>query len=556
MVITLQEMVDQSIRTVFTTDWFATSIMALLLSAALSALAWMLSSAFQSNELKGWARKELSEFIVTALILLLTVPLLMTITSITIAYAGSDPFFLAKSFLDKVEDDLTYAYSYLFGLNIVYSGASTLTIDLSKILSWLLTMVGSIAGLTTGGVGVIAGGLGGFGIANLAKAITGLKLELGLGAPFSMISNIISNILSGLVPFLLAFFVQKELLFFIQYTALPVLFPTGVLLRTFPITRKAGSTLIALSLTLFIVYPLTLAFASKMYDDTKAAISAGQLDYKPESVSIPFFRLLPDAGRYYLNQSDRFLWEVFTPLNYSIWGDVSCNGVGSIYESKNPQNPEPPPEDYMYWKITERTTYSLCPSPDEPCREETMEVSKCYRKIQKGEVNSSGSIEYLLNNENIFPNNKVHSIILVTKQIREREVRIVSEEVRFYLGDPCQENLWSILWCKLKGTAGESPINDISYLNLAVTASMGGLEGAARAVGQITGYTVTNYLATPYAAGMAFYGLTDVLPNILFPYVFTIFVFIVIIFVTISTFRSVSTTLGGETKIIELGRLV
>jgi uncharacterized BrkB/YihY/UPF0761 family membrane protein len=81
MVLTLQEIVQSSISSVFTTDWLGTAVIALMLSAVMSSLAWMISTIFQSNEIKGWARKELSEFVFTGILLALTVPLLLTITA-------------------------------------------------------------------------------------------------------------------------------------------------------------------------------------------------------------------------------------------------------------------------------------------------------------------------------------------------------------------------------------------------------------------------------------------------------------------------------------------
>ncbi|MCS7109824.1 MAG: hypothetical protein NZ903_03440, partial [Candidatus Micrarchaeota archaeon] len=68
--------------------------------------------------------------------------------------------------------------------------------------------------------------------------------------------------------------------------------------------------------------------------------------------------------------------------------------------------------------------------------------------------------------------------------------------------------------------------------------------------------TVTNVGLTPLVAGYAFYDLTERLPYVVLPFVLILFSFVVLLIVSISTFRSVSATLGGETKLIELGRLI
>ncbi|MCX8202314.1 MAG: hypothetical protein N3G74_00695 [Candidatus Micrarchaeota archaeon] len=551
MVATLQEILDHSIATVFNTDWFGTSILALILSAALSALAWMLSSAFQSNELKGWARKELSEFIVSALILVLTVPLLMVITGITIAYATSadpniqygkaDPFSIAKSYLDKVEQQLVSVYTEVSGSIIVLTAISSFSIDLGLIAKLLITF---LASLFSGGAAAIP------------AFFTKFSVLIGMGSPFSTITNFLETIQSAMIVILLAFFVQKEILFFIQAAALPVLMPTGVLLRAFPLTRRAGSTLIALALTLFIVYPLTLAFVGHMYETTYNAVVSEQPALQPQGeLHLLVERELPLSGDYYLDYKQEFRWLTYYNITYSIWHDINCNQAGSYFDSQiMGNNLAIPPDNHNYWRITsEETVWTT--TPDGVPLPNVITSSKCYKKFIYGVSASSQTIGFVLTKD-YYPEKdyKNHSIILVAKLNENAQAMQTNVEIfNFYLGNPCEKYP---LLCKLGIVGGEVPINDVSYGTIAIDAAISGLKGMTKTFATVGGRTITNIGLTPYAAGYVFYDFTNSLPLMVLPFLIVLFSFVVILMVSVSSFKSISTTLGGETKLIELGRLI
>ncbi len=549
MVATMQEIVDQSIRTVFNTDWFGTSILALILSAALSALAWMLSSAFQSNELKGWAKKELSEFIVSALILVLSVPLLMIITSMTIAYAtaadpnlnygNADPFSLAYTFVDKVERQLVSVYSEVSGTIIALTAISSFKVDL-----------GAIAKLITVVLGIVTGG-----VASVASFFMKYSVTIGMGAPFAVINSFLSSIQSTMVVILLAFFVQKEILFFIQAAALPVLMPAGILLRAFPLTRRAGSTLIALALTLFIVYPLTLAFVGHMYDTTYNSIVSSATPSQQQQSGLKFLmeRELPFTGDYYLEPNQEFRWLAHYNLSYSIWHDVPCSNDQYYSSQIMNNNVELPPDSYSYWKITQEETIWITDPMSGISTPKTFSVSKCYKKFKNGTVNAGVGFGFVGSEIYKDKDYENHTIIAVAKLKEDSNLVTNVEFFSFYLGNPCDKYP---LLCSLGLIKGDVPINDIGYVSLATDAAVSGLKGITKTLAETGGRTISNIGLTPFAAGYVFYDITERLPIVVLPFLIALFSFVIILMISVSSFKAISTTLGGETKLVELGRLI
>jgi len=547
MVLTIDQIVKTSISSVFTTDWLATSMLALLISAVMSSIAWMISSIFQSKEINAWAKKELSEFIFTGVLLALTVPLLLIITSIVVAYADGDPFTLAKIYLDKVEVEISSIYLFTSSSIVMFSFITNIPLSLGLIVKALATIIAATQGVLPG---LITG---------IVSFFSKFKVTLFPGSPFSLLSNFLLSLNSALTPILLAFFVQKELLLFIQAAALPVLLPTGILLRAFPFSRKAGSTLIAIALTLFVIYPLVLAFVGSMYDITYNKV-VGQTNLQT-SFSLThedlFFRDLPVGGRYRLDYGDEFKWVAAKNISYSIWRDIKCTDIQNPFTSHiiSGSLTPIPSENENYLIIPFKDT--VCsPDPDGIPNCVEFDVWKCYKKFKWGIADSEEGFGFLIDSAH-YPsseNNTNHSILLIAQERNGAFTQV--EFFDFFLGDPCKQNAFSKLWCWLGFSAKEDEINDISWLYLSSRAGSSALTGALTSLGLIGGSTITSAFLTPMAAGQVFYVLTDILPIILLPYIFVLFTFVIIIMVSNASFKSISTTIGGETKIIELGRLI
>ncbi len=75
---------------------------------------------------------------------------------------------------------------------------------------------------------------------------------------FQPILHQLNMALSTLSIILASIEAQAMLLVFISIVTLPILLPAGIILRTVYFTRRLGGTIIALSVALFLVFPLTL----------------------------------------------------------------------------------------------------------------------------------------------------------------------------------------------------------------------------------------------------------------------------------------------------------
>jgi len=62
-----------------------------------------------------------------------------------------------------------------------------------------------------------------------------------------------------------AFTAQNMLLLFIEKAALPVFLPFGLMLRAFPFTRKTGSTIIAVVVAAYFVFPISILINEQMW---------------------------------------------------------------------------------------------------------------------------------------------------------------------------------------------------------------------------------------------------------------------------------------------------
>ena len=524
-------------------NWLATCVLSLIISAVMSSLAWMISTAFQSNELKGWAKKELSEFIFTGALIAVAYSLILTITYLTTAYVGGNPYSLAKDFLDLAQADLIDAYAHVTSLKTLITFISTFELK----IGWITALL-SIAGLN------LATLLGSFG------AILS-NLTLSYGSPFSMVIGPLGSLESFMQPMFFAMFVQHELLNIIQKTMLPLVLPLGILLRAFPLTRRTGSTLIAISLAAYIIYPVSLVASSAMYSQMKSTVGTlGDIpNFDPTGQGL-YVKTSPAPGKYYLNESDKFEWKALVPLNYSVWASINCaKTAGQVFVHKFggavSQFSELPPEQYVYWKLVNETPEVTYDAQGLPYN--TYRLDRCFSRVNHGSVSSGENITRDLAISTLEKDGP-NSVILIVKS-EEKSITYVDEN-GFFFGDPCKESLWSRFYCWLSASTKEDELNDISYMRLGAA----GIKGAFSGLGTFSKgmlstaseASLAGAALSPVAAGYLFLYLTDNLDAIMFPPLMILFTFALTIAVFVSSFKSISQTLGGETKIVEMGRLI
>ncbi len=126
-----------------------------------------------------------------------------------------------------------------------------------------------------------------------------ISLSVGLAsisfkAIFSPILTEETYIISALTFSVISIYIQSALLEVISIITLPLLLPTGIILRTFYPTRKLGGSIIALSIGLFLIFPLTYLLDAQIaynYSSITAAKSATAILSYSKSITGSIFSM-------------------------------------------------------------------------------------------------------------------------------------------------------------------------------------------------------------------------------------------------------------------------
>ncbi len=92
-------------------------------------------------------------------------------------------------------------------------------------------------------------------------ALGSISINVSTDEMFGMINGIYNTLIRTCIDVMLVTILRKSILDF-ALPAMTLIFPLGLFLRGLYITKRTGSSLIALSLVLYFVYPLSVAFGS------------------------------------------------------------------------------------------------------------------------------------------------------------------------------------------------------------------------------------------------------------------------------------------------------
>lgn len=230
----------------FLGGWEIAALVALLVSFGIIAIAFAIGVGFHYRDLEEWAKRELYEVMISALMLGIFVAFLGILYSISVKIAGGDPFDIAHNCLNEMLFDTAGLFLSLYNTNNWLSAISTLMIGFFIPISFppIITIrIGSYVS-PEAGLSAIVGGL-----------------------------DTIFNLISAMIALLLG---EQVLLDFFRVVMLKYFLPLGILMRTFPLTRVAGSTLIAIALGAYIIYPLAIIYTTQMYNSYKAIAVPGR----------------------------------------------------------------------------------------------------------------------------------------------------------------------------------------------------------------------------------------------------------------------------------------
>ncbi|MEW6329266.1 MAG: hypothetical protein AB1468_04060 [Candidatus Micrarchaeota archaeon] len=208
--------------------WEPVALTAVLIGFFIVAIAYMIGRAFDVRELKQWAKSEFYQAAASAILvvgLIALVDLLMGQAASIVAGVANqqgwavgrtgNPFEVAHDILDHTINCAKMLYRWIFALNMLIEPVEKTAFEVGGIDTqtfWALT-------------------------------------------PLVQAAHYFCSRLSFI---LIAAYAQRHFLYFIEQTMFTVFLPLGVILRAIPYSRGAGAFLVALSIGLYIVYPVTM----------------------------------------------------------------------------------------------------------------------------------------------------------------------------------------------------------------------------------------------------------------------------------------------------------
>lgn len=506
-------------------NWWQTCAIALGISAAVTALGWAIAEAIGKAELRSWARKELGEFTFSCVIMVAIVILLPTMYIISMSITPNNADFnvvAEKFFAESSTKTGVYYLSLSVGQQLAMKG---LLYELYGDLRMNLTAVVKLLAKFIPVVGRFA-----FIIPDIIVKPLGAADDISSGIDpytgFAYLAALLS-------------LAQLELLRFVKSVALQYLLPLGVVMRTFPLTRKTGSTMIALALVGAVVYPLSIVLSSTIYNEAAPSIGVPQLPF----TYLPQIGVLvesPQDGAK-VTTNDTITWSLSSSSgSYRIWqsdSDSGCSSCPSATCSNDLQPPDNPSIEKWYSNATMHTCLKLATSG-------TLSSDTVTAKIA-----------------DILPpdgGNDLYSFVLDayngTQALGWAEAKLV-------VGDPCANNVWTAMRCWMghqytisygSASSSLSTLGSVTFMGLIETLFQEGFGTAGLTlITQPWKVPATNYLVAHI-----FLNISEKLPSMMFPPFMATFSIVISGFVCVSMFRSISTAIGGEAELPGLAKVL
>jgi len=526
-------------------EWLTTSVLALSVSASLAALAWMISEFLKSNDLKGWAKEEITQLIYSAVLIALLFPLLILLHSMSISFFGYDYYTVGKIYLVNITTNLETSIAYLISLKQLFEGLGSIQVPLALItVPTIFTGVGTVEFI----VAVISN--------SQISYFDPLKSSV---APLDVIFKVIT-------PALFATLVQIQLLEFMQKTMLTFVLPIGLVFRAFNFTRRAGSTLIALALVGAIIYPLSVCFIGPIYDSVAGDFNQGNLTVKQPSIDA-IVQDMPAIGTYYMNKStDHFQWRInANNYTYRVWylllsGTGKCpsnlNNWTSDYVDGNYTQP-PLGEGYGMWE--QHRNIEVLSSEGGI---DYVDTYRCFQVAKTGFGVAGKVIIFELNSPTLVNVEDKETEILIdvySHKTGESDKPLGYLSTRVFLGDPCKDDMFNWVSCYFGRKVAVNPSASLTLNKQAMAVAKGGAIAISDTFGSLKDSVLRGgawVVWTPTLASYIYLEITERLPTMLFPVIMTIVTFVFTLVMSLSSFKSISTTLGGEGEITELSRLI
>ena len=152
---------------------------------------------------------------------------------------------------------ICFAYNYLVGISPVtingrsYPSLADITLGMLATLSTTYTALSLLSSIKIG-AGIVS--------ITLSGVLNPLLTQL-------------SYLVNAVTAMVVSIEVQGMLLAFIAATAIPVLLPVGIVLRSALITRRLGGTIMAIAIGLFAVFPTTYLFNAQLLSNYSSTVA-------------------------------------------------------------------------------------------------------------------------------------------------------------------------------------------------------------------------------------------------------------------------------------------
>ncbi|MCX6777608.1 MAG: hypothetical protein NT157_01865 [Candidatus Micrarchaeota archaeon] len=258
-------------------DWMPITFVSLLLSMFVVVIAYMIAEFMRSPQLNAWAKNELYETLLSAfLVANLVVGLALMNTAIGMFVGGgaipgctsARHICMAQAYFDTLVSPPNWAVWEFINWN---KGSAERNDILDSLHDDRSTQ---LFGDVLNGYLILM--IGDFGLGSFVELSASVSLPIMPGftaISFGFMPFIgLMPLLNGLVMVtdfvgmvIIAIYAQQAFLKFSEEQMFAFFLPLGIVLRAFPITRRLGSTIIALAITCYVIYPLTLVMNLQIY---------------------------------------------------------------------------------------------------------------------------------------------------------------------------------------------------------------------------------------------------------------------------------------------------
>jgi hypothetical protein len=534
-------------------EWWFTGGLALAISGLVAGLGWMIAEFLRNSEIKAWSKKEIEEFITTVIIfsaIFFIVPLMAEVVN---AFTKENYFTVAKNFMYNDLQPEKGLYSVV--LKIANSITSMITVLLvlagtSLDLVKFLTQVAKLISVVSGPGGIVLTQIAGF----LAGSFVSATIPWGL--VFLNVWSALSVLLSVSYAVVGLAYGQYLLLDFFEKTMFTFILPIGVVMRAFPMTRKTGSSLIAIAIVGYLVYPMTVVLGKGIYDEAAKSfpLVLPREVYLLASTNENVLLEIPPSPQLSksLSKDDILTWSVMKKGTgvYRVWAATERD-VCFRYKNENPDSQPPLEASLNTWPIT-------MPGPNDPS-------FNCYKVIKTAPYDSRQPIEVKVSEFVTKPEDEDLEWQIAVDAYEHTSDGFkpigFNRDAVYAVGDPCKKHWWSKYTCKLEkassGTVGRTAIaigeGFIGGIRDLATKGFFPNERPAHATARLA------LILTPWTfASDTFLDLTDssVLPGLLFPSFMVLLNFVVSLIVSVSAYRSIAEAIGGEPQLPGLARMM